>query len=136
MPGCLVAADRLPRPAAPTLATLRGLVAAQATATACETIDPLLGNPPRLDIAALQRKIIDGGRGGGCFAQNTRFRAGFQAQARDARLAAVQVPSWGARWCAAEPPAAALPGRHAQIAMAAALLGLGTIGTALLPRRW
>ena len=34
-----------------------------------ETIDPLLGHPPKLDVASLQQKMIVGGRGGYCFEQ-------------------------------------------------------------------
>ena len=66
-------------PRAPTLATLRGIVAAHATTIPYETIDPLLGRPPSLDVAALQRKMIAGGRGGYCFEQNTLLRAGLRA---------------------------------------------------------
>ncbi|MBV8616643.1 MAG: arylamine N-acetyltransferase, partial [Acetobacteraceae bacterium] len=65
-------------PRAPTLATLRGVLAAHATAIPYETIDPLLGHPPGLDIATLQQKMIAGGRGGYCFEQNTLFRAGLR----------------------------------------------------------
>jgi len=66
-------------PCAPTLATLRGVVEAHATAISYETIGPLLGQPPQLDVAALQRKMIDGGRGGYCFEQNMLFRAGLRS---------------------------------------------------------
>jgi N-hydroxyarylamine O-acetyltransferase len=66
-------------PRAPTLATLRGVLAAHATAISYETIDPLLGRPPSLDTAALQRKMVAGGRGGYCFEQNTLFRAGLRS---------------------------------------------------------
>ena len=66
-------------PLAPTLATLRGVLAAHATAIPYETIDPLLGRPPKLDLGTLQRKMIAAGRGGYCFEQNTLFRAGLRA---------------------------------------------------------
>lgn len=66
-------------PRAPTLATLRGVVAAHATAISYETIDPLLGHPPKLDVASLQQKMIVGGRGGYCFEQNMLFRAGLRS---------------------------------------------------------
>jgi len=66
-------------PRAPTLATLRGIVAAHAMTISYETIDPLLGRPPKLDVAALQQKMIVGGRGGYCFEQNMLFRAGLQS---------------------------------------------------------
>jgi N-hydroxyarylamine O-acetyltransferase len=60
----------------PTLSTLRGIVSAHALAIPYETIDPLLGRPPSLDLGALQAKMIHGGRGGYCFEQNILFRAG------------------------------------------------------------
>jgi N-hydroxyarylamine O-acetyltransferase len=66
-------------PREPTLAILRGVLAAHATAIAYETIDPLLGRPPSLNISVLQRKMIAGGRGGYCFEQNTLFRAGLRS---------------------------------------------------------
>lgn len=66
-------------PRAPTLAVLRGVVAAHSTTISYETIDPLLGRPPKLDVAALQQKMIVGGRGGYCFEQNMVFRAGLQS---------------------------------------------------------
>lgn len=66
-------------PRTPTLSTLQGLVAAHASAIPYETIGPLLAIPPRLDIGTLQRKIIDGGRGGYCFEQNMLFRAGLRS---------------------------------------------------------
>jgi N-hydroxyarylamine O-acetyltransferase len=44
-----------------------------------ETIDPLLGRPPKLEVAVLQRKMIVDGRGGYCFEQNMLFRAGLQS---------------------------------------------------------
>ena len=66
-------------PRTPTLATLRGVVAAHATTICYETIDPLLGRPPKLEVAALQKKMIVGGRGGYCFEQNMLFRAGLRS---------------------------------------------------------
>jgi N-hydroxyarylamine O-acetyltransferase len=66
-------------PRAPTLAVLQGVVAAHATTISYETIDPLLGRPPKLDVAALQQKMILGGRGGYCFEQNMLFRAGLRS---------------------------------------------------------
>jgi N-hydroxyarylamine O-acetyltransferase len=66
-------------PRAPTLAALRGVVEAHATTIAYETIDPLLGRPPSLDLAHLQAKMIARGRGGYCFEQNMLFRAGLRS---------------------------------------------------------
>jgi N-hydroxyarylamine O-acetyltransferase len=64
---------------APTLATLQGLVSAHSSAIAYESIDVLLGRPPKLDLATLQNKMIGGGRGGYCFEQNMLFRGGLRA---------------------------------------------------------
>ena len=66
-------------PRAPTLATLRGIIAAHAATIPYENIDVLLGRPPRLDLESLQRKMIAGGRGGYCFEQNMLLRAGLLA---------------------------------------------------------
>lgn len=66
-------------PREPTLATLCAVVTAHATSITYETIDPLLGRPPRLDLASLQQKMIAGGRGGYCFEQNTLLRAGLRS---------------------------------------------------------
>src|SRR5580692_12405793 len=63
----------------PVLETLRGVIAAHTATIPFENVDVLLGRPPKLDIRSLQRKIIDGGRGGYCFEQNTLFRAGLVA---------------------------------------------------------
>jgi N-hydroxyarylamine O-acetyltransferase len=65
-------------PLAPTLDTLRSLVAAHAMSIPFECIDPLLGRPPALDPESLRRKLIDDGRGGYCCEQNMLFRAGLQ----------------------------------------------------------
>ena len=64
---------------APTLDTLRGLVFAHAHAIAYESLDIMLGRVPRLDVAELQRKMIDHQRGGYCFEQNMLFRAGLRS---------------------------------------------------------
>jgi N-hydroxyarylamine O-acetyltransferase len=63
-------------PREPTLAALKALVTAHATAIAYESIDVLLDKPPSLDPASLQSKMISGGRGGYCFEQNMLFRCG------------------------------------------------------------
>jgi N-hydroxyarylamine O-acetyltransferase len=55
----------------PTLATLRGIIAAHATAIPFENIDVLLGRGVRLDTASLTGKLVRGGRGGYCFEHNT-----------------------------------------------------------------
>jgi len=87
-------------PRAPTLDTLRGVLLAHATAISYETIDPLLGRPPSLEVATLARNMLDGGRGGYCFEQNTLFRAGLRSlgfavtslQARVVRNLAIDAP--------------------------------------------
>jgi N-hydroxyarylamine O-acetyltransferase len=63
-------------PLAPTLETLRGLVAAHSCAISYESIDVALGRIPRLTIEALQDKMLHRRRGGYCFEQNMLFRAG------------------------------------------------------------
>jgi N-hydroxyarylamine O-acetyltransferase len=83
-----------------TLETLKKLVTAHVTSIAYESIDVLLDVPPSLDLATLQAKIIQRGRGGYCFEQNMLFRAGlislgFQVtslQARVVRGLAVDAP--------------------------------------------
>lgn len=56
-------------------ATLRQLHLAHATEIPFENIDPLLDRPARMDLAALQAKLIHARRGGYCFEQNTLFAA-------------------------------------------------------------
>jgi N-hydroxyarylamine O-acetyltransferase len=60
--------------ARPSLAALSAMVARHTETIAFENIDPLLGRPVLLDDAPLARKLVDGGRGGYCFEQNTLFR--------------------------------------------------------------
>jgi N-hydroxyarylamine O-acetyltransferase len=63
----------------PTLETLNGLISAHAHAISCETLDIMLGRPPRLDVATLQHKMVAGKRGGYCFEQNMLFREGLRS---------------------------------------------------------
>jgi N-hydroxyarylamine O-acetyltransferase len=76
-----------------TLAVLRDLVYAHATAISYESIDVLLDRPPTLDLETLQRKMISQRRGGYCFEHNFLFR-----------LACVRSPSMSPAcrraWCA------------------------------------
>jgi N-hydroxyarylamine O-acetyltransferase len=58
----------------PTLETLSAIHAQHARAIAFENLTPLLGQPVRLDIASLQQKLIQHGRGGYCFEQNLLLR--------------------------------------------------------------
>lgn len=85
---------------APTLDTLQALIAAHSKAIAYESIDVLLDRPPKLDLASLQAKMIEGGRGGYCFEQNILFRGGLRSlgynvtslQARVVRGLAIDAP--------------------------------------------
>jgi N-hydroxyarylamine O-acetyltransferase len=85
---------------APTLETLRAVVAAHSATISYESIDVLLDRPPRLDLGSLQQKMIAGGRGGYCFEQNMLFRAGLRSlgftitslQARVVRGLAIDAP--------------------------------------------
>ncbi len=64
---------------APTVATLAALITAQTDAIPFEGIDVFLGRVPALDLASLQSKLIDTGRGGYCYEQNIIFRSGLAA---------------------------------------------------------
>jgi N-hydroxyarylamine O-acetyltransferase len=64
---------------APDIETLTALHSAHVAAIPFENIDPLLGRPVSLDIAALQEKMVRGRRGGYCFEQNMLFRAALEA---------------------------------------------------------
>ena len=66
-------------PLQPTLETLRGLVFAHAHAISYESLDIMLGRVPKLDVGALQRKMVHVERGGYCFEQNLLFRAGLRS---------------------------------------------------------
>jgi len=66
-------------PVTPTLETLNRLVFAHAHAISYETLDIMLGRPPKLDVASLQNKMIVSGRGGYCFEQNMLFRTGLRS---------------------------------------------------------
>ena len=63
----------------PTLGTLHQLIFAHSQAIAYESLDIMLGRPPRLDLVSLQRKMIFGGRGGYCLEQNMLFREGLRS---------------------------------------------------------
>lgn len=59
----------------PGLATLEALHLAHAAHIPFENLDIFLARPIRLDLASLQAKLVQGGRGGYCFEQNTLFAA-------------------------------------------------------------
>jgi N-hydroxyarylamine O-acetyltransferase len=63
----------------PTHAVLAAIHLAHGTRIAFENIDVFLGRPVRLDLAALQAKLVNGRRGGYCFEQNTLFAAALEA---------------------------------------------------------
>jgi N-hydroxyarylamine O-acetyltransferase len=64
---------------APTLETLNRLIFAHSHSIAYETLDIMLGRPPKLDVPTLQHKMIVSKRGGYCFEQNMLFRAGLRS---------------------------------------------------------
>ena len=75
----------------PTLATLRAIHARHATTIPFENLTPLLHQPVRLDLASLQHKLVQSGRGGYCFEQNLLLHAvllalGFQVTGLAARV--------------------------------------------------
>lgn len=59
----------------PSAAVLAALHLAHATHIPFENLDVLRGVPIRLDLESLQRKLVDGGRGGYCFEHNLLFGA-------------------------------------------------------------
>jgi N-hydroxyarylamine O-acetyltransferase len=84
-------------PTKPDLAGLTELLAAHMNAVPFENIDVLLQRPIRLDLEALQNKIVTEKRGGYCFEQGALFLAalralGFDAMPRTARIVLVLKP--------------------------------------------
>ena len=63
----------------PDLPTLRALAVAHAAAIPFENLDPLCGVPVRLELDALEHKLLHDGRGGYCFEQNLLFAAALRA---------------------------------------------------------
>ena len=79
--------------ATPTLATLARLIERHAATIAFENIEVLAGRVPDLGREALERKMVQGARGGYCYEQNTLFQAvlraiGFDVSALEARVRA------------------------------------------------
>ena len=62
-----------------TYATLAGLLAAHVSRIPFENLDVLLGNGVRLDLPALEAKLVRGRRGGYCFEHATLFAAVLEA---------------------------------------------------------
>ena len=61
------------------LATLQALQRAHLDAIPFEALDPLLRRPVKLDLASIQAKLVDGGRGGYCYEHNLLLRAALAA---------------------------------------------------------
>ena len=66
-------------PLQPDLAGLVTLHSHHVDAIPFEGLDPLLGRPVKLDLGALQTKLVDSQRGGYCFEQNLLFKAALEA---------------------------------------------------------
>lgn len=82
-------------PREPSLDVLRALHERHAESIPFENLNPLLGLPVPLDPEALERKILDDGRGGWCFEQNWMFRRALEAMGFEVRGLAARV-LWGA----------------------------------------
>jgi len=84
-------------PAGPSLEVLEALCLGHVGALPFENLDPLAGVPVSLDLAALQAKLVTGGRGGYCFEHNLLFaavlaRLGFSVTLHDARVRYLAPP--------------------------------------------
>jgi N-hydroxyarylamine O-acetyltransferase len=66
-------------PVEPTRGVLDELHLGHVTRIPFENVDILLGRPIRLDLESLQRKLVQGRRGGYCFEHNTLFAAALEA---------------------------------------------------------
>ena len=66
-------------PRTPTLATLRRLHALHPDAIAFENLTPLLGQTVSLELADIEAKLVNAGRGGYCFEHNRLFQAALEA---------------------------------------------------------
>src|SRR5687767_5778051 len=78
-------------PRAPTLEVLREIHARHTESIAFENLNPFMRWPVLLDIPSLERKIVQGGRGGYCFEHNLLLREvltelGFSVQGLAARV--------------------------------------------------
>ena len=75
----------------PDLATLRALVAAHVAAIPYENINPFLGLPVDLGLAAVERKLVHDRRGGYCFEQNLLLGEALRAIGFDVTNLAARV---------------------------------------------
>jgi N-hydroxyarylamine O-acetyltransferase len=82
-------------PAEPTLAVLAEVHRLHVAAIAFENLSPLIGDEVPLDLAALQAKLVRGGRGGYCFEHNLLLWAALEAMGFQIRGLAARV-LWGA----------------------------------------
>lgn len=78
-------------PRDPSLATLNAIAGAHVTAIPFENLDILLGRPVDIELAAIERKLVHGKRGGYCFEQNTLMlhvltKLGFRVMPLSARI--------------------------------------------------
>lgn len=71
--------------------TLAALHLAHATNIPFENLDVLAGRPVRLDLEAIQAKLVQGRRGGYCFEQNRLFAAALEALGFGVRRLAARV---------------------------------------------
>ncbi|QJC80818.1 arylamine N-acetyltransferase family protein [Pseudomonas umsongensis] len=72
-------------PPAPTLETLRLLQLRHTGAFAFENLTTLAGEPVRIDLASIEQKVLQDGRGGYCYELNYLFLVLLQALGFDAR---------------------------------------------------
>lgn len=91
--------------AAPTLAALREIHARHAAAIPFENVAAFIGEPPRLDLEALQAKLLTRGRGGWCFEHNLYLSHALLAMGFDVRRLSARV-----RWNV--PPGVTTPRSH------------------------
>ncbi|HEY0858208.1 MAG TPA: arylamine N-acetyltransferase [Albitalea sp.] len=78
----------------PDLSTLRTLAASHAAAIPFENLNPLLGWPVSLDLAAVERKLVQEQRGGYCFEHNLLFGEALRAIGFEVGALAARV-LWG-----------------------------------------
>lgn len=88
---------------APTLDTLRAILARHTDTIAFENLNPLLKWPVRLDVDSLQRKMVREGRGGYCYEQNILLSHALQALGYSVTGLAARV-LWNAAVAGAVPP--------------------------------
>jgi N-hydroxyarylamine O-acetyltransferase len=77
--------------------TLAALKTSHLDALPFESLDPFLRRPVKLDLASVQAKLVDGGRGGYCFEQNLLLKAaletiGFKLTPRAGRVRWMSPP--------------------------------------------